>query len=323
MPDPAPALTVCLCTYNGARRIGEVLEALGRQTRAAPDWEVLVIDNNSTDDTAAVVAAGLAAHLPGRGRIVRETQPGVTRARHRGAVEARGALLAYLDDDNVPAPDYVENALARMARHPEAGLMGGKVLADWIGTPTPLGARVASFALAIRDRGDEPFAYEDITGGPDTAGMVVRTDLLRAILAEPLFADRDLGRNASGFGGGEDTAIVIRAHQRGHACRYEPSLVIRHRLPASRTDAAYLLKLFDGIGRGQAAIRPLFDPKARSRVLALGIALKDFARWLSGRLRGPDAALRAEAGALASDLHALQQRQLAARARETARRALS
>ena len=306
MAEPAPptdlALSICICTYNGAARIGAVLEALSRQTRTHADWEVLVVDNASKDDTPAVVEAGFARHVPGRGRLVRE---------------ARGALIAYLDDDNLPAPDFVERALEIMARHPEAGIIGGRVLPEWQGTPSPIGLLVAPFALAIRDLGDQPFAYRDITGGPDTAGMVVRTDLLRTILADAALAHKITGRTGASLISGEDTAIVIRAHQLGQACRYEPALVIRHLMPAARTETPYLRRLFAGIGRGQASMRPLYDPKARVAPLALLIALKDGVRWLRGRLAGPPRTLRTQHGdALAAQLHDLQQHQVLGRFRQ-------
>jgi glycosyltransferase involved in cell wall biosynthesis len=313
---PALALSVCICTYNGAARIGAVLEALGRQTRTAPDWEVVVVNNASRDQTAAVVATAFAAHLPGRGRLVDEAQPGVTFARRRAALEARGHLLAYLDDDTLPAPDFVACAVTVMQQHPEAGLAGGKIIPDWLEPPTPVGVAIADFALAICDRGDQPFAYPDVTGGPVTAGMVARTEVLRTILSDPLFTARISSRVGDALDGGEDTAIVIRCHQLGHTCRYEPSLVIRHQIPAARTALPYLLRFYQGIGHGQAMIRYFYDWKARVAPLALLIALKEGLRWLAGEVRGPSAALREKFGAVAADVHRLQQRQVYGRFRQ-------
>lgn len=309
-------LSVCICTYNGAERITLVLEALGRQTRQTADWEVLVVDNASTDATMTAVEEGFQVYLPRRGRLVRENQPGVMYARRRCAQEARGDLIAFLDDDNIPADDFVAQAIAVMARHPEAGLAGGKVIAEWLGQPTPLGEAAATRVLAIRDLGDQPFAYPDITGGPDTAGMVIRTRVLRDVLAEPELARKVTGRTGPSLVSGEDTAIVIRTHQMGLACRYEPSLVIRHRLSAERTTLDYLLRLYEGVGRGQASMRPLYDAKARNPVLAILIALKEGGRWVLGQVRGASAAERRTYGELADDFHRLHQAQTWGRFRQ-------
>lgn len=316
MSGATPSISVCICTYNGADRIALVIEALGRQTDGSGAWEVVVVDNASRDGTGEVVQAAFAAHLPKRSRLVREERQGLMHARRRAMQEARGGTIVFLDDDNIPLPDYIASLQKILADHPHIGVLGGRVVAEWIGTPTELGRAVAGFALALCDRGDEPFAYHEVTGGPAGAGMVVSRDLLRTIFEEADLAARVKGRDDSGFGGGEDTAIVIRAHQLGYEVRYEPALVIRHRIPAARTEFPYLLKLYEGIGRGQASMRPLFDPRAKSPVLGVLIGLKEGLRWAWGHLRGPSRALRAEAGALAPQVHRLQLRQTYGRFRE-------
>ena len=316
MPDPAPVISACICTYNSADRIGLVLQALARQSDQTPRWEVVVVDNASRDGTGEVVARDLAALLPGRSRVVREEQPGLMHARRRASDEARGAYVAFLDDDNVAAPDYLACLLDVLARYPQVGVVGGKVHAEWVGEPDPLGVAVASFALAVCARGDSAFAYEDGTGGPAGAGMVVRRELLQTIFQEAALAHNVTGRTGTSLVGGDDTSIVIRCHQLGYACRYEPSLVIRHRIPASRTTPDYLLRLYEGIGCGQASMRPLFDAKARSPVLGLLIALKEGLRWCAGALRGPPPALRDEFGDLAPGVHRLRQRQVYGRFRQ-------
>ncbi len=323
MSHAAPCrLSICICTFNGAGRVGEVIEALGAQSDAADGWEVVVVDNASTDGTGAMAAAALDAHVPGRGRVVREGQPGLMHARRRATREARGDFMVFLDDDNIPAPDYIAEVQRAAERHPKAGVLGGKVVAEWLGEPDPLGVAVADFALAICDRGDAAFAYTDVTGGPAGAGMVVSRTLMEQIFEEQDLAGRVAGRTGTSLLSGEDTAIVIRAHQLGYAVRYEPKLRVGHRIPTARTQRAYLLRLYEGIGRGQAAMRPLYDTRARHPVLGTLIALKEGLRWLCGTVAGPDAALRARHGSLAGDVHRLQQRQVWGRFQQGLREAL-
>jgi glycosyltransferase involved in cell wall biosynthesis len=140
-----PGVSICICTHNGAGRIRPVLEALAQQTAPAGSFEIVVIDNAGTDDTASVVGAFLAEHFGAAGRVIPEPQPGLSFARRRAVAEARGAIVCFLDDDNVAAPDYVEQAMAAFERHPRAGVVGGKVAADWQNEPTPL-------AVAVRVR---------------------------------------------------------------------------------------------------------------------------------------------------------------------------
>lgn len=305
-----PEVSVAICTFNSADRITLVLEALARQTETSARWEVVVVDNASRDETRSVVLAGLARYLPTRGRMVHEPQPGLMYARQKATAEVRGRFIAFLDDDNIPYPDYLEKLLAVLDRHPNVGVVGGKVEPEWLGEPTALGQAVANFALAICDRGEQPFSYPDITGGPAGAGMVLQRALLEKIFEEQSLANRVTGRTGTALVGGEDTALVIRAHQLGYDCRYEPSLVIKHRIPAARTQPAYLRRLYEGIGRGQASMRQLYDAKARSTVLAVLIAVKEGMRWLAGGLCGPSAQTKKEFGPLAAEVHRLQQRQV-------------
>lgn len=312
----APLLSVCICTFNGAARISEVLAALADQTEHGPDWEVLVVDNASTDATVDVVREAQGHFSAGRLRLVTEPQAGLMYARLRATREATAPFIAFLDDDNVPEKNYIEAVLVVLRSQPGAGVIGGKVTADWVGEPTPLGRAVADFALAVCDRGDQAFSYTDVTGGPAGAGMIVRRELMEKIFSGSNMAEQMGGRKGASLMSGDDTAIVIRAHQLGYPVRYEPSLVVRHRIPAARTTFDYLARLYEGIGRGQASMRPLFDAKARRQPTAFLIAAKDGLRWLAGQLRGPGAALRQAHGELASDLHRLQQRQVYGRFRQ-------
>lgn len=303
-------VSFCICTFNGAKRIGEVLEALGRQSDTTARWDVVVVDNASTDETAAVALEQIRIHLPGRGRCISEPTSGLMYARRAATAEAKGVFIAFLDDDNIPALDYVQRLLDCVARYPRVGILGGRVWPDWVGEPDPLGKAVAYFALAACDRGDKPFAYQDVTGGPAGAGMVVRRALLETIFEEATLAQAVTGRIGTALTGSDDTAIVVRAHQLGYEVRYEPSLVLAHRIPASRTTREYLLRLYEGIGRGQASLRLLYDAKARNPVLRRMIAGKEWLRWLKGTLFGASTLTKSEYGPLARDVHELQQRQV-------------
>jgi glycosyltransferase involved in cell wall biosynthesis len=297
--------TVAICTYNGAARIGMVIEALASQTQPSNTWELLVIDNASTDGTGEAVNRFIQEILGGNGRLVREERAGLSFARARAAREARGEIICFLDDDNIPELDFVENAVQGFATHPQAGAFGGKVLPVWESTPTALALAVQDFALAICDRGDRAFKYGRNLG-PVGAGLCVRSEVLRKIYQDEKTARSVIGRTGNGFGGGEDLAIAILVWQLGYECWYEPSLTIRHFLPIRRMDKKYLLRLYEGIGRGQAAARKLNDWKARSP-LAYLIGLKDFCRWQLGHWRGPSPELRHQQLALARDLHELHQ----------------
>ena len=95
LPDAGPpGLSVCICTHNGARRLPAVFDCLAAQTAPAALWELLVIDNASTDDTAAVATAQLDP-FGSRARVVSEPEPGLMFARRRAALAARGEIICF------------------------------------------------------------------------------------------------------------------------------------------------------------------------------------------------------------------------------------
>jgi glycosyltransferase involved in cell wall biosynthesis len=294
--------TVAICTYNGRARIGEVIRALAVQSQPKEEWELVVIDNASKDDTHEVVSGLLGELLPGNGRVVLEKKAGLSFARARAAEEARGPVLLFLDDDTVPAADWVECGIRAFGERPGAGVIGGKVKPRWEEPPTALAEAVAPFALAICDLGEKPLKVAAAGGGIVGAGMCVRTGLLREIYGDPGAPAQVTGRTGSNLMSGEDLAISAVAREKGWECWYEPGMVIEHMLPASRMEKGYLLRLYEGIGRGQAATRRVYDWKART-VLSWGIGLKDLVRWVGGRMRG------GVGGGLEGELHELRQRQ--------------
>jgi glycosyltransferase involved in cell wall biosynthesis len=306
------AASVCICTYNGGARIGMVIEALAAQTQPLETWELLVVDNASTDGTGDSVNRLVKKMLGGSGRVVHEEQLGLSFARSKAAREARGEIVCFLDDDNVPAPDFVARAIRAFADRPTVGALGGKILPVWETPPNDLALAVQDFALAICDMGDSPFQLRRGTG-PVGAGLCIRSKILQKIYVERSVAARVTGHQGRDVRGGDDFVVGILTWQLGYECWYEPSLRIQHLLPARRMEKDYLLQLYEGIGRGQAAVRRLNDWKARSP-LAVIIAAKDIARWLK-RSWGPSIAdARTQNVQLARDLNDLEKRLILGRA---------
>lgn len=120
-----PEITVIICTYNREDRLRACIDSLLEQTCPQDRFDILVVDNNSTDGTHAYVRELASAHP--NIRYVKETNQGLSHARNRGAREAETEWLAYLDDDAKAAAGYVENALA-IIRDKQPDILGGPIL---------------------------------------------------------------------------------------------------------------------------------------------------------------------------------------------------
>src|SRR5690606_1396175 len=130
-------MTAAICTYNGASRLPYVLDKLREQKNVEDlEWEVLVIDNNSSDETAEVVFSYQADWPDGSAlRYEFEPLPGKTNAVKRAFMSGRGKLVGFLDDDNVPGDHWVAAAIGFAEAHPRAGAFGGCILPDYESPP--------------------------------------------------------------------------------------------------------------------------------------------------------------------------------------------
>lgn len=245
-------ITIAIPTYNGAARLPALLARLKEQVKTtALQWEILIVDNNSRDDTADVVHQHQADWRPDAPlRYCLETRQGAAFARQRAVREAGGRLVGFLDDDNLPAANWVAEACALSQKYPQAGAYSGQIHGEYEVTPPEGFAQIRPF-LAIREQGPEPFQFQpESLNLPPAAALVVRREAwLDAVPAQQTFTGpgRKDGSMRS-FVGGEDYEVLLYLHKAGWTIWYTPSLVTWHQIPASRFDEAYLRNLARGCG---------------------------------------------------------------------------
>jgi glycosyltransferase involved in cell wall biosynthesis len=238
-------ISVVLPTHNpNPVRLARVLDSLARQTLEPEHWEFVLVDNASA---APVTLDAPLLQSKVRHQVILESNPGLAFARRRGLSESRAPLCVFVDDDNVLAPDYLENARALMEGHHVLGALGGKSLPEFERKPEPW---VDEFhgLLALRDLGDKSlhasWNREYPACAPIGAGMVLRREAARAWLESPShLTDRRGGELSSGG----DNDIVLCLLKAGWEVAYEPSLVLTHLIPAQRLEPDYLARLNHGI----------------------------------------------------------------------------
>jgi len=234
------SIDIVVCTYNNVASLDRVLRTLEDQREHEhAGWHVLVIDNNSTDDTAALLERHLTACvLPLR--VVREREQGLTPARVRGVRETDGEWIAFVDDDCLLADDWVAQLAAAACVRPDAGALGGEVALAWEGEP-PAHATRYPWAYAQQRYGGEARTVDCLVG----AGLVVR----RAALAQTGWIERQFlaDRVGAKLVSGGDVEIALRVGAR-HELWYEPGLRLRHVIPLNRTAPRHLTALAYGLG---------------------------------------------------------------------------
>ncbi|HEY9653252.1 MAG TPA: hormogonium polysaccharide biosynthesis glycosyltransferase HpsE [Coleofasciculaceae cyanobacterium] len=275
-------LTVAIPTYNGAGRLPEVLEQLRIACEDALQasthteqfiWEVLVIDNNSTDDTAKVVQAYQADWPKDYPlRYCFEPKQGAAFARHRAIKEARGTLVGFLDDDNIPAPDWAVAACTFAQGYPKAGAFSSRIQGVYEVPPPENFERLAPF-LAITDRGCEPLPYERHKKVlPPSAGLVVRKQAwLESVPTQQVLT----GRTKDSMLTSEDLEMLSHMQVNGWEIWYNPAMQIDHKIPHWRLKREYLIPFMRGIGLSRHVTRMLSVEPWQRPIAFVGYLLND------------------------------------------------
>jgi glycosyltransferase involved in cell wall biosynthesis len=286
------SIDLVICTYNNSSLLDCTLDALRRQrVESEVEWSVLVVNNNCTDDTEAVVRRHVAA-LPVSLTMVREPEQGLTPARLRGVTETTGEWIAFVDDDCIVADDWIEGAAGFAAKHPTCGGFGSRVILDWEESPPPYVKRY-TWAFAHQDHGPGPKKVKSLAG----AGSVVRREALIATgwVARRFLADRIGDKLISG--GDVEMALRLGAN---HDLWYNPACGVRHRIPARRTTLPYLKDVTYGLGTskllGDSMLWPGTYPRwIRRSILEsrewAGPAIRHAGRALLGRGGRKDAVI--------------------------------
>jgi glycosyltransferase involved in cell wall biosynthesis len=248
------SIDIVICTYNRAAGLDATLSALSQQSPAVDvAWSVLVVDNASTDATAEIVGAhSFRRLLPGL-RRVRENDQGLTPARRRGVRETSAPWIAFVDDDNLLEPGWLDAIAQAIRSHPQAGAIGGRVVLDWEHSPPAFFERFG-FCFAEQEPGAAACELNSLVG----AGMVVSRKALVECgwLERPLLADR-VGRRLVSGG---DVEIAQRIRGAGYSLWFTPEAVLRHRIPRDRTSLRYLLRVNHGLGGSEALVSALTWP---------------------------------------------------------------
>ncbi len=269
--------TVILCTYNRCRSLAKALASATALRLPEPgQWEVLVVDNNSNDQTCAVVE-DFCQRYPGRFRYLFEPQQGKSHALNAGIREARGAILAFMDDDVTVDPMWLQNLTAHLQSGEWVGA-GGRIL--------PQHSFVSPPWLSIQEpRALAPFALFDL--GPDAGELTEPPFGTNMAFRREAFVQYgvfrpDLGPQPGNVTRSEDSEFAHRLLGAGERLRYEPSAVVYHDIPERRVQKQYFLDWW--CDKGRADIRAYGIPSELKWRLG-GIPLVFFRRFVVWNLR--------------------------------------
>ena len=240
-------LSIVICSYNRASYISDALNSLYLQTAGLNAFEAIIVDNNSTDNTAEVFSQWRTAHTNGSFTYITETNQGASFARNTGAAAAKGQWLCFMDDDAVATPNYVENILKHIQNKPDAVGFGGRIIPKYIpAEPTWMSYYVSSL-VGNFDYAPNACAFEN-GKYPLESNMIVKKDVYDAIGG---FNTQIPGVVGTLRIGGEGKELFYKILALGHTIYYDPSICVHHVVEVKKLTPEYMYRVASGIGRGE------------------------------------------------------------------------
>ena len=228
-------MSVVICTYNRCESLKRTLKSL--REMSAPEacsWELIFVDNNSEDDTKAVIEE-FENECKLNVKYIFEGKQGLSCARNRGIEQVEGEVIAFTDDDVIVDRNWLLN-IQRAFEEYDVCCVGGKILPIWeIPKPKWL-TQELYYVLALLDRGDKPFHLESpVVWG---ANFAIKSDTFEKYGG----FDTNLGRIPGRLFAGEETEFIRRILNRGEKVLYDPNAVVYHYIPSDKISKRYFRK---------------------------------------------------------------------------------
>ena len=258
-------LSLIVATYNRSASLIRALESVAQQNAPASEWECIVINNNSSDDTQERFAEFAAAHPDLNMRMVTELRQGLSFARNRGIRESEAEYIAIIDDDERISPDFITSYISLFDSTPDAVAAGGPIVAEypsgrprWMShfTERPV-ANTMYFGDKVRE-----FPEGRIPGG---GNMAMRRSAVRRY---GVF-DTSLGYVGDSLIGGEESDLFERLRIAEAKYYYVPTAVMYHIIPPEKLTQKYLSRLSYNIGVSQLRRAKFYHRVGRVRVMEL------------------------------------------------------
>ncbi|WP_312654559.1 glycosyltransferase [Proteiniclasticum sp.] len=244
-------LTLVICTYNGEKYLDEVIESIIFQKGFEDHVEKLkIVDNASSDNTKNIICKYQSINP--RIEYIYEGNPGLSHARKHGAL-VDTEWIAYLDDDNILLPEWINEALSFISNNPKVGVFNGASIATIRDEITKkevvmLNAIYQDLACTHVRMEDYDLNLLPAIKGPFGAGMVLRAKPLKKFLDNGWTSN--IGRQGKALGSGEDGEIANYVLEEGFDYGYNNQMALLHIIPKVRLQPIYVEKLMKGLNEG-------------------------------------------------------------------------
>jgi glucosyl-dolichyl phosphate glucuronosyltransferase len=235
MPGGYPDISVVVCTYNRAKFIGKALDCLARQTLPEAHFEIVIVDNKSTDNTARICRQFIETHPGLNARYYFEESKGLSFARNRGLRESRGLVITYIDDDAEAVPEFLRTVFDFMQENKDAIGLGGRVIPKYSESAEPawMSSYLNGFVGKV-DYGNVALLYKPPMKYPAGCNMTYKAAILREVGG---FNNQLTFRS-------DDKHIYYLVSKISHEVYYLPAATVYHNIDNDRLSFSNFSKLF-------------------------------------------------------------------------------
>ena len=261
-------ITIIICTYNREKYIGPLLESIAKNNYPKGDYEILLVDNNCTDNTRSVCDVFARDHADISFRYVVEPEQGLSAARNKGIKEAKGDIIIYVDDDALIDSNYISSFAEHFANNPTTMAAGGPIEPLYeTAEPNWMSPYTKALLTAWMNYGNTVRNYPNgrYPGGGNAAYRKVVFDKVGLFNTE-------LGRKGTALLASEEKDIFDKMRALGMEVKYLPTPVLHHIIPQAKLEKPYFDRLTRQIGDSER-MRTLAISKSKylSRLASEGI----------------------------------------------------
>ncbi len=264
-----PEISIIVCTYNREKYLKTCLDHLKNQTLSADQYEVIIINNNSTDRTENICLNFIQEYQVDNFRYFVEKQMGLSFARNRGIKESKAGVLSFIDDDAFAYPDFSKNVVTFFNQYAGVNAIGGKINPVFEGEKPGWLSKHLMPLVSAQDLGTEIKQFSP-NKFPIGANMSFRAEVFMNF---GMF-NVDLGRRGNELEGGEEKELFLKLKKTRQKIYYVPNVVVDHIIPQKRVEIDYIKRLAIGVGTSE-----------RKRIAEkgfLGVAKKIFEEVIKG-----------------------------------------
>jgi glycosyltransferase involved in cell wall biosynthesis len=235
--------TIAVCSYNRSNLLQLCIKSVSEINFPKEDFEVLVVDNNSTDNTVEVCHSIPSLYPNLNFRYLVETKQGVGHARSRCAKEANGEIIAYIDDDCLADVNWLKEIVRFYDEYPEAMSTGGKIVPKYVVPVANWFGKYFWGLVGNYDLGDNVFQMKGVRY-PSGANMHFR----KVAFERYGYFDGNLGRSGKSLMAGEEKAMYLKLIENNEKVYYLPQVIVQHHVEGNKFDKSYVRKHSYGIG---------------------------------------------------------------------------